>query len=409
MTEILLLSLLGSWAFQPSAQDLLETGLMTWISEIPRMAPMLDLRDGEPMLLGRSSPAPPWGSFRGAELRTPVEAGVWGGGSWTAEYESPAIPESSFASTAGLLENTRSRNRYSGALVRPLPASFGLIAVLAREDTLARQQVQLRRGPLDITGSFWQESADGLSSWLRFRSGAFKARGGLASSRAGEDLWQGLVSAAVSPGAFAFEAAAGASVEDSLEWAEAHSRFSWRGPFEAVCRLDASLDGSDDPEGGWSAGVNLGTQPGAGFSAGAAAPPGERPEAFLAAWYSSTGIEVIRRHSGFVFGGHAGLPADITISGALLEDTLRTAVSAMPGIRYGAAGLICAGGRFAWSGVDEGEDLTELDLMLTFSIERFSLVASAEDVTDDFERQYSYGLVWSFQDSPAVPQAGRGR
>ncbi|HRY62073.1 MAG TPA: hypothetical protein P5266_07705, partial [Candidatus Fermentibacter sp.] len=151
---ILAISCLAS--FEASPLDLLETGIMLEWSELPFMAG-LDVRttvDGRPLLLcgGPGVPLPPWGSFEHLEILSPLEAGVWGGGGWTAEFSTPGIPDSSYRSSVGLLENTVGRNRYSGFLQRPLPLGMGVSASLGREDTISTQLLGLERGPLSATG-----------------------------------------------------------------------------------------------------------------------------------------------------------------------------------------------------------------------------------------------------------------
>jgi hypothetical protein len=48
----------------------------------------------------------------------------------------------------------------------------------------------------------------------------------------------------------------------------------------------------------------------------------------------------------------------------------------------------------------------DLDLVSIFELGDFSFLVAAEDVTDDSERSYTYGIIWSFDDPP--PDFSRG-
>jgi hypothetical protein len=401
--------LLSSQEFYPGARDLLETGRISWISEIPFLVSTRDLFDEEPILLAGPAPGPAWGSFESVSLQNPLEAGIWAGSGWAAVYKPSAIPDSSFRSTVGLIENTKGRNRYSGTLLRPFPGGFRFAATLAREDTLSRQAIRLSSGSFDLSGSFWQQNSDGSSAWLRFRSEKACVRAGIGMPGPGLRLAECLASIEIPAGALTAELAAGASGAESLGAAEGHALLRLRiGNGSIVCRADARRQGGGSIEGGWAAGATM-SRGILSLSGGAAATPGDKPSLLATASIGGAGFEAIYRSGGFSFGAHASGPFGLGGSAGFRADTLRLAGSLIPSLRWGSSGLLKGGAMAAYTRFGDSGDEVRMDLLGMLSISRFSLVIATENVTGDSSRHYSYGLVWSFDDAPDAPQTEEGR
>jgi len=402
-------ALLSSQVFLPSDPDLLETGLTTWLSEAGFLFPQRQLLDGEPAIVGGGAAPAPWGSFDSVRILGPLESGIWAGPGWAADYHECDVPDSSFRSEVGLMENTMRRNRYSGTLLRPLPGSLRLAATLAREDTSTRQSLRLESGPFDLSARFWQGPFDGGSSWIRYRGRLLAARAGLAEPSAGRHLAEGLVSLRIPLGRVLVQTAAAASGADSLSAAEGHALFRCpAGRFLLTCRADVLAEGSSDPEAGWAAGASA-TLWGVLVSAGGAALPGERPSAIATAALGEAGLELVLSGRDFGAGIHASGPLGLAGSAAFTRDSLRLAGLLLPEIRFGGNGIVRAGPRASWTARRDSGDSLRVDLLGTLSIKSFSLVLAAEDISRDYSRRYSYGIVWSFDDTQSrQAPAGRG-
>ncbi|NLP05641.1 hypothetical protein GX411_06800 [Candidatus Fermentibacteria bacterium] len=396
-------------AFEPSPQDLLETGLCFEWSELPLMGSAAVLVDGEPGLLFGDCPLPPWGSFSSARVAGPLEAGIWAGGRWSLEFSTEQVPDSSFDSTAGLLENTRDRNRYSGSLRRPLPGGLGFSGILAREDTISSQMVLLDAGPLEAGGWFWQRSTDGGAAWLAAGTGGFRGRAGLAMRRTGVHMWEARAAQEASSGILSGQLAASLTGADTVTSAGAHFRISVdAGALDLVARIDGSWT-SDSLATGWVAGPSAGI---AGFSVSVCArdPQGsDGIEGILTAERGFAGAEVVLDGGGAAAGAHLTGPLATAASLLYSADSTRIGLTAMPGLRWGASGILKFGGRMSAVHDGDGGWSEALDLISSFSIGRFSLVGAAEDVTDDQTRRYSYGMIWAFSDGPrSAEREGRG-
>lgn len=398
-----------SGAFEPSAQDLLETGLCFEWSELPLLGPTAVLVDGEPGLLYGECPLPPWGSFSSARVVGPLDAGIWAGGRWSLEFKTEQIPDSSFDSMVGLLENTRGRNRYSGSLRRPLPGGLGFSAVLAREDTISSQMVLLDAGPLEAGGWFWQRSTDGGAAWLAAVAGGFRGRAGLAMRRTGVHMWEARAAQEAFSGFLSGQLAASITGSDTVASAGAHVRVcADAGPLDLVARIDGAW-APDSLSAGWAAGPSAVV---AGFTVSLCVrkPQGtDDIEGILTADRGFAGVEAVLDDGGAAMGAHLLGPLSTAASVLASADSTRVGATALPGMRWGSSGFLRLGGRLvAVHSADEGWS-EALDLISSFDIGGFSLVGAAEDVTDDQERRYSYGITWSFSDRQgSAGREGRG-
>lgn len=373
------------------------------------MGPAAVLVNGEPGLLYGDCPLPPWGSFSSARVAGPLDAGIWAGGRWSLEFLTEQVPDSTFDSTVGLLENTRDRNRYSGSLRRPLPGGMGLSAVLAREDTISSQMVLLHAGALEAGGWFWQRSTDGGAAWLAAGTGGFRGRAGLAMRRTGAHMWEARAAQEASSGLFTGQIAASLTGADTVTSAGAHFRMAFdAGALDLVVRMDGAWT-RDSLATGWVAGPSARI---AGFSASICARDPQDAgdiEYILTADRGFAGVEAVLDGGSLAVGAHLLGPLSTAASVRLSADSLRVGLTAMPGVRWGASGILKLGGRIVVERDEDGTWSEAMDLISSFGIGRFSLVGAAEDVTDDQTRRYSYGITWAFSDAPGSSgREGRG-
>lgn len=403
--------------FEPSPIDLLETDLLLEWSELPFMAAdgARILIDGHPRMLSPGGvPLPPWGSFESVSVRSPLEAGIWGGGGWTLEFAVPEIPDSSYRSMVGLMESTAGRNRYAGLLQRPLPMGLGVGAALGREDSLSTQLLSLVRGPLSLDGFLWQGSGvpDGYAARASFVSGRpdLGVACGMVSPSEGTLFAEPSLSAAFGRGNLSMEAAAGASAWDSIAHVEAHLKASAAfGGTTLVARGDLSGD-PDDTEAVGTAGV-LQSIPSGPVLGVALAGAGESGCEFLAtASWGPIGAEACTRDGDLTAGVHLGWPSWLSASAFRSDSLLRAAMTVFPGFAYGRNGRINIGGRLTATrtGGDDPVEETRADFCSAFSIAGFSLVGAVEDIFDDGNRRIAYGIVWRFSDPPAWRPADEG-
>ena len=415
ITIPLLLAALAS--FEPSPIDLLETELLLEWSELPFMAAddSRILIDGHPrMLLPGGVPLPAWGSFESVSVRSPLEAGVWGGGGWTMEFAVPEIPDSSYRSMAGLMESTVGRNRYAGLLQRPLPMGLGFGAALGREDTLSTQLLSLVRKPFSLDGFLWQGSGipDGYAARASFAPGRpdLEVSCGIVSPSGGVTYAEPSLSAAFGSGSLRMEAAAGASAWDSIAHVEAHLKASAGfGGTILVARGDLSGD-PDDAEAVGMAGV-LQTIPSGPVLGVALTGAGESGGGLLAtASWGPVGAEAYYRDGAFTSGIHLRWPSWLSASAFRSDSLLRAAMTVFPGFAYGRNGRINIGGRMTATRTGEDDPTEEIraDFCTAFSLGGFSLVGAVEDIFDDGDRRIAYGIVWRFSDPPAWRPADPG-
>jgi hypothetical protein len=401
-----LLALTGSFLPAPSLSDLLEGGsVSSWT-----VAQMLGwdsrlTREGLPLLVLGQEPLAGWGSFSEAALMSPIEAGVWAGGAWQLDLTPGALPDSSYASGIGLIENTSIRSRYSAYLRRPLPAGLGMDLSIDREDTLSNQRVVLVRGAASIGARSWQTGERGTVVWAAWSPDAFTGRASFGRLWSGDRRWELLGSLNTTAGPLDVEAgAAGSLSEDTLLAGEGHLRLEMPvAGVTAVARADAEdIDGAVDVGGTAGLAASFGALR---TTAGLVAPPGEKA-AFLASvsvWRLTGSVITANGFSGGLEALVSGPPLALRAGVAAGGDSLLFRGEALPSIRWGAAGRISAGG--SWELVHHGgsgSTVGTMDLKTLFTLDRFAFVFSVEDVLDSW-RSYTFGVSWAFSDNPPRP------
>jgi hypothetical protein len=399
--SIILFSALLSWTvISPGPSDALETSEMfKWASPFVTGWSLSVVRDGVPVTVSGYRPLPGWGSFDSLTVRTPLDAGVWGGGKWETDFSSYEVPDSSFNSSIGLVENTSGGNRYSAGLRRPVTSLFRMDLSMAREDTVNDQRFVLGMGELEAGGRGWRAGEDGYALWTGWRPAEGLARITFAHFRSGGEYWEALAMLELAAGPFSVRSAAAASLEDdSVHNIQGHLRLEMPvGGMRAVAR-GALVDDDGELLLGGTAGLIA--EPWVlRLQAGLTAEPGADPrimgavgagpsDLFVEVWDGvfRTGLQtVVNTEYGFL---HAGARAG--------EDTLVFNGILMPSVPWGAAGRLYGGISWEVTGTDTSTVGT-MDARSMFTLGRFAFIFALEDVLDDW-RSYSFGITWTFSD-----------
>ncbi|MCK4504210.1 MAG: hypothetical protein KAW14_01225 [Candidatus Aegiribacteria sp.] len=402
MSAIILASMIALPVMWPAPADILETSsIYSWTcSELLGWQSRM-MRDGTPLLIWGHEPFPGWGSFESVTIRSPLEAGLWGNGKWEIDFESSEVPDSSYASGIGLLENTSYQNRYSAYLRRPLPADLFIDFSLSREDTLKNQRFVLGRDNIVLAGRGWQTTEDGYTLWSSWKPANFMTRLSFVHLNAGGRQWELLGSYSAHFGAVLFQTGAAGSLSDSeMQMVEGHMRLEF--PFQGMTTvLRADISDSQDE---FSLGGTAGLIASYGFldvQAGAVLPPGsdisfigiaEAGPAELNLRIDSDGIEGGLQTiftTGFVY-LHSGV--------SLKTDTLRFAGTVMPSLEWGASGRIHGGVTWDLLNAHDHNSGT-MDLKSLFTLGNFAFIFAVEDILDDY-RSYTFGITWIFNDRP---------
>ncbi len=410
---ILLLCAISGFSMSPNLYDLLETSsIYSWTIESLLEWPTRITRDGIPLILLGEEPIPGWGSFDSIRLRSPLEAGAWAGGEWQLEFTTPDVPDSSYDSGIGLLQNTSSMNRYSAFVRRPVPWDLDLRFSMDREDTLKNQSVSLTRDAFEAGGRAWQNTGRAHSFWFSWSGEEYLGRLSFSRLHQGGRQWELLGSLETAAGPVDVMAgAAGTLAEDSMVYGEGHLRLesSFSG-VRIIGRADVQ-DTRGDVEVGGTLGLVTSYGPFA-IQAGAIALPGKDPEFMCLTGYGPL--------QGVISTGPDGLSGGLQTllhtrwglgraGAALRGDTLRFSGMLLPSLPWGANGRFHAG--MAWELTHEmtGErTYGTADIRSLFTLGRFAFIFAVEDVLDDY-RSYTFGITWKFGDHPPRRPAEEGQ
>jgi hypothetical protein len=362
------------------------------------------LFDGEPAVLAGDPGLPPWGSFPHASQLNPLEGGLWSSSDWSLDFAMPEIPDSSYESMVGLLENTSDRNRYMGYLRRPLPLDILFDLSVDRNDSLNSQRITLERGPFDFSARFRQGDGDRYMLGCGWSDG-----GGIGIRTSFARMYDGgrqaglLGSFSVESPLFSLQAGAGGAwLKDSVLHGELHLLTRYRpGRFTITARGDLTDDdGEFSPGGALGCGTEFGPL---GLQAGAYAPPGEDIRLLVQANAGPAAALAVLDDGRL----SAGAQLDFTMSNLMArgsvtmtgEDTVSVAGVLLPSVRYWNA-LISAGARCDLDWIDGDGWSGTADLLSTFTLGRFALMVAVENVDDDYARSWTYGITWEFTDTP---------
>ena len=436
---LILAGISGSPWVSPASEDLMRVGsVWGWMAE-PLGHDIVFLVDGTPLLMGDYSEEPSWAGVDSARVADPLSSGLWAGSEWAVEFTLLEVPDSSFRSTVGVLENTSYRNRYAASLRRPLP--FGVKGFLAatRDDTLSAQRVALSLDWLTLSGNFWQRESDGYVACLEARrplsslplsAAVLFARPSLST----DGLWQGRVEVSpaqpVLPGLGIEAGWAVYQDSDSTLGMDGHAVVTQRIATGVDLRAKADLyllerdaAGGLEQELSFAAGLLLSPRDGGLWivdraALGAVLPrdTGGDPYA-IASITAGPVVASLETEPGQEWRSRAGLTCLVSRwirgSAAWVEDTLHCAGAILPGFTYGNARISFGASGSAALPLRErdeaGAELSptgRLDLISMFELGDFSFLVAAEDVTDDSKRSYTYGIIWSFDDPP--PDYSRG-
>ena len=386
----------------PSPSDVLETSsIYSWT-----VSRLLDwetrfVRDGTPVINSEFQPFPAWGSFESLTLRSPLEAGVWGNGGWEMDFTSYAIPDSSFSSGVGLIENSSSRNRYSAYLRRPLPGNLLADFTMSREDTLNNQRYILQYGDIETGGRGWKTTEDGYTLWAGWNPDCAVTRISFAHLHPAGRYWEALGSYRMEVSRLDIRAAGSVSIsDDSILNAEAHLRTEY-----PVCGMRGVIR-SDiiDLDGDVSLGGTAGILAETGifnFQAGVAAAPDADPRFIGLAGIEYLEVIMEADKNGFEGGIQSLIGTDygfLHTGTSIGRDTVRFQGIAMPSLSWGASGRIYGGVSWELLHADTSTSGT-MDIKSLFTLGRFAFIFDIEDVLDDW-RSSSFGITWTFSDHP---------
>ena len=402
MNCLILSALAAAVVLYPDPSDVLETSpIYSWT-----ISQLLDwetrfLRDGVPVLSSGFQPVPGWGSFESLVLKSPLEAGVWGNGDWEIDFTSFAVPESSYSSGVGLIQNTSLNSRYSAYLRRPLTSHLLVDFAMSREDTLNNQRYIIRFGEFETGGRGWQTTEDGYTLWGGWNPRDAVARISYAHLHSGGRYWEALGSYRADISNYDIRTACAVSIsDDSILRAEAHLRLEF--PvfgMRAVLRSDLI-----DVEGDVSPGGTAGMLAEAGifhFQAGVALAPDADLRFIGVAGIDPLEITLEADKDG-IEGGIQSLVSTsfgfLHAGASIKEDTVRFRGIALPFLPWGASGRIHGGVSWELLHADTSTSGT-MDVKSLFTLGRFAFIFALEDVLDDY-RSYSFGITWTFSDHP---------
>jgi hypothetical protein len=403
LTGAILLSLLTALlTLEPGPSDVLETSSI-YFWTLPEMAGWSTqmLKNGTPVVSYGFQPFPGWGSFNSLTLKSPLEAGVWGNGEWEMDFSSFDVPDSSFASGIGLVENSSSKNKYSAYLRRPVTSLFLLDFSISREDSLSNQEFILRSGNLSTGGRGWQTTEDGYVLWAGWDHGETLARVSFAHFHPEGRYWEALGSHRMDISICEVRTAGAVSVsDDSLLFAELHLRAGF--PFagmNAVLRGDLALDDGDVFPGG-TAGIlaDIGIF---NFQAGIAVEPDSDPRFIGVAGLDPLELVIEADDDGFEGGFQSMIETRwgfLHAGTSFTRDTLRCNGILLPSLPWGAHGRFHSGISWELIRADSSTSGT-MDINSLFTLGRFAFIFAIEDVLDDW-RSYSFGITWTFSDDP---------
>jgi hypothetical protein len=344
---------------------------------------------------------PPWASWETVEVRNPLEGGVWSDAGWSVGFGPSSVPDSSYRTGVGLLENTKYRNRYSGYLRRPLPAGLSMDVSAGREDTLNSQRIRLGWRDLLLTSQFWQGDRDAYAVHCGLHRPAFRVFGGFVHSGPGGRQYELLGELPLLSGPLSIEAAGGAAYVDSIGYAESHALVRWQpGDLSFVGRADCRLVDDRFRYGG-AAGTRWVRGP-FSLEGGLWSPPGEKEGLMLAVGAGPAVVSAVVRSDRTemtLAAYHSTEAFTAAVRARGWEDTVGVSALLLPSLAYGNARLY-AGGRFETHLDESSEWSTEADILAVFHLGRFDFVGAVEDVQSDYRRRYTYGIVWEFVDQP---------
>jgi len=388
----------------PGLEDLLETSsIYSWTIGSLLEWPTRITMDAVPLIILGDEPIPGWGSFNTIQLLSPLEAGAWAGGEWQLEFTSPEVPDSSFVTGMGLLQNTSSMNRYSAYVRRPVPWDLDLRFSMDREDTVKNQRASLTLGDFEIGGRAWQDSVRAHSFWFSWSEDEYLGRLSFSRMYQGGRQYELLGSLETAAGPLDVMAgAAGAITEDSIVYGEGHLRLeSSISGIRIIGRADVT-DTNGDVEVGGTLGLVTSLGP-LSLQAGAIVLPRKDAE-FIALAGSGPVQAVISTGPGSVSGGLQTLVQTRWLLGragaALRGDTLRFSGLILPSLPWGANGRFLAG--MSWELTHEmtgDRTYGTADIRSLFTLGRFAFIFAVEDVLDDW-RSYTFGITWKFEDLP---------
>ena len=350
-----------------------------------------------PVVAIGSTPVLPWPDAHTAD---PLNSGIWGGGRWNTRVVERAFQDSSSISKIGLIQNTLDHSRYIFQLDRPLPWRMSGNFQILREDSVQLTEAVLERGPFNMRTMSWEGMGYGWGSWTGWKSPQLYARAGYSRLTPGDRRPELLAGFMADLASFSFEiGAAGSYVDSTLQGRGVAGISTYLGNAHA----SGYFEYNDDGESLWG-GIKL---PAGSFefSAALSSPAGD--ELFHTLAVRHPDFNIVAR-----FFNETAVAADAQVAKGFFrgkgaacwnfqDDILSTTSWMLLGVNWYRA-RIETGPRFTAVMDSTGTWVETIDLLLGFTLASFSLESAVEDITQDADRSWSFGITWAFTDEPPV-------
>ncbi len=404
MTVMLLisLSLLSTFSFAPEPYDLLQTHSMFSGLNLP-FGRYTVLTGGMPVLTEGANRIPGWDSFASLEVTNPLEAGLWCNGMWCLNFIPAQVPDSSFSSKVGLLENTAERNRYSAYLRRPLFSELRFDLSLSRDRTDKDQVLRVYLGEFRFGGRSWQNDGSAYALWTTWHRSTSDVRLSFSRLYSGGRKFE-LTGSLHSDNIVGMNADAGflaSYTEDSVACGEVRLLLRKSvGNTSLMCR--GVLGQTDD---------TLSTGGTAGFITEIGEVTLELGHIYKSGNdtpYSLCVLQYGPAELSLILDNYGNFRANCSVITKLPYAVLKTSVStsadtagftglALPYIKWGETGHIYGGASWDYRSIDREEDILGFDIVSLFTLNTFAFIFSIEEVLDD-SRNYTFGITWGFDD-----------
>ncbi len=356
-----------------------------------------------PVVAYGTIPQIPWPS---ANYVDPLQSGMWGRGTWNISIIQRAFQDSVSISKIGLMQNTKDHSRYVFLLDRPLPLGSSGNFQMIRDDSLRLFSAVIKKNDFINRTMSWEGNNYGWGSWTSWFSERenLYARVGFSRLSSGDRRPEILTGFSMNYSVFQFEGGGSASYVDSTIQGRGLTGLSTN--IEKM-RLSVYFDSSPEGESFWG-GISrpLGSMQ---ISALISKPANEnlfqtisvRHDNFniIGRFINETAVAADGQIRKGIFRGKGAAcwnfeSDSLSVSSWMLlgVDWYRARFEAGPRIRAG----------FTTDGITE----EKLDLLVGFTLATFSFAGAVEDMIEETERSWSFGITWFFTDQSPVRPIG---
>ena len=350
-----------------------------------------------PMVAIGSPPLLPWPE---AHTVDPLRSGIWGGGRWNTRVVDRASQDSTSISKIGLIQNTMDHSRYIFQLDRPLPWKMTGNFQILREDSVRLVETVLERGSFNMRTMSWEGMDYGWGSWTGWESSQAYARLGYSRLTPGDRRPEILAGATVNLSSLTLEIGAAGSYVDSTVQGRGVAGISTD---LGNAHVSGFFEYNEDGESMWG-GVRL---PAGSFEFSAALSSPSGDELFHTLAVRHPHFNIVAR-----FLDETAVAADAQVAKGFFRgkgaacwnfenELLSTTSWMLLGVNWYRA-RIEAGPRVNATIDSVGTWEETIDVILGFTLASFSIESAIEDITNDIDRSWSFGITWAFTDEPPV-------